>query len=143
MPWVNENYAVSNSSSRRAFGGLALGGTLTFSMLFNATDYFSSYCVMSPTPAPATGNSQYNVTHNPDLRNVGILTGAGFYDTTFNAARDWETTLAAENITYLSHYSMNGAHEWSTWQEIAYVYLKKALWKPVPYSRKTSLGQDR
>ncbi|KAJ6016083.1 hypothetical protein N7540_010674 [Penicillium herquei] len=141
MPWVDENYAVSNSSSHRAFGGLALGGTLTYAMLFNATDYFSSYCVMSPTPGPDGGDGQYNASFNPDLRNVGILTGAGFYDTTFNAARDWETTLAEQNVTYLSHYAMNGAHQWSTWQEIAYIYLREALWKPVPYGRKTSLKQ--
>ncbi|KAJ5707694.1 hypothetical protein N7488_007495 [Penicillium malachiteum] len=141
MPWVDENYEVSNSSSHRAFGGLALGGTLTYAMLFNATDYFSSYCVMSPTPAPDGGDGQYSASFNPDLRNVGILTGAGFYDTTFDAARNWETTLAEQNVTYLSHYVMNGAHQWSTWQEIAYIYLREALWKPVPYGRKTSLKQ--
>ncbi|KAJ6010776.1 hypothetical protein N7451_002188 [Penicillium sp. IBT 35674x] len=141
MPWVNENYDVSNSSSNRAFGGLALGGTLTLAMLFNATDYFSSYCIMSPTPAPSAGDQQYNATINPALRDVGILTGAGFYDTTFSAARDWETALAAENVTYLSHYSMSGAHQWSTWQEIVYIYLREAIWKPVPYGRKTSYNQ--
>ncbi|OJJ46520.1 hypothetical protein ASPZODRAFT_142334 [Penicilliopsis zonata CBS 506.65] len=134
MPWVEDHYAIANDSSQRAFGGLALGGTLTLAMLFNATDYFSSYCVMSPTPAPAAGDSQYNATTNPALRQVGILTGAGFYDTTFPAARDWEVALAVENVTYASHYSMTGAHEWSTWQEIVYVYLRDVLWRPVPYS---------
>ncbi|KAJ5101219.1 hypothetical protein N7456_007271 [Penicillium angulare] len=139
IPWVNENYNIRNSSSSRAFGGLALGGTLTLAMLFNATDYFSSYCIMSPTPAPFAEDPQYNSSIRPGLRDVGILTGAGFYDTTFNAARDWEATLAAENVTYLSHYSMSGAHQWSTWQEIIYIYLRDALWKTVPYGRKTSL----
>ncbi|KAJ5263158.1 hypothetical protein N7478_010763 [Penicillium angulare] len=142
IPWVNENYEISNSSTSRAFGGLALGGTLTLAVLFNATDYFSSYCIMSPTPAPSAGDSQYNSSINPGLRDVGILTGAGFYDTTFNAARDWETALAAENVTYLSHYSMTGAHQWSTWQEIIYIYLRDALWKPVPYGRRTSLDAE-
>lgn len=140
MPWVEDTYEVSNCSSHRAFGGLALGGTLTLAMLFNATDYFSSYVVMSPTPAPSAGDPQYNATQNPDLRKVGIFTGAGFYDTTFSAARDWETALAAENVSYLSHYAMNGAHQWSTWQEIAYYYLKDALWKPVPYTARASFG---
>ncbi|KAJ5645286.1 hypothetical protein N7507_011297 [Penicillium longicatenatum] len=141
MPWLNENYDISNSYSHRAFGGLALGGTLTLAMLFNATDYFSSYCIMSPTPAPSAGDPQYNATNDPGLRDVGILTGTGFYDTTFNAVRNWETALAAENITYLSHYSMSSAHQWSTWQEMIYICLKKALWIPVPYGRNTDFNQ--
>ncbi|KAJ5643325.1 uncharacterized protein N7484_005832 [Penicillium longicatenatum] len=96
---------------------------------------------MSPTPAPSAGDPQYNTTNDPGLRDVGILTGAGFYDITFNAARNWETVLAAENIPYLSHYSMSGAHQWSTWQEIIYIYLRKALWQPVPYGRNTDFNQ--
>lgn len=90
---------------------------------------------MSATPPPDAGSTQYD---NPDLRKVGIFTGAGFYDMTFTWNRDFQTALGQAGIDYLGHFPQNGAHQWSTWQEMLYMYLKTALWRPVPYTYQTS-----
>ncbi|KAG4416795.1 hypothetical protein IFR04_010050 [Cadophora malorum] len=135
FPFIEANYRVSTARSKKAFGGLALGGTFALTMLFNSTQNFSSYAIMSPTPGPAAGDPIYNTT---GLNDVGIFNGAGFYDNTFPAAREWEVALDKEEIGYLSHYPMNGAHQWSTWQQMLYVYLKDVLWEPTPYSSETN-----
>ncbi|KAH8660073.1 Alpha/Beta hydrolase protein [Xylariales sp. PMI_506] len=136
FPWVAENFRVSTEQEHRAFGGLALGGTFALTMLFNSTANFSSYAIMSPTPGPVAGDPIYAA--HPGVREVGIYTGAGFYDNTFSAAVAWQAALDQEDIGYLSHYPMNGAHQWSTWQQMLYVYLRDVLWRPTPYNAETS-----
>lgn len=105
-------------------------------MLFNSTANFSNYAIMSATPPPDAGSSAYY--DNPDLHQVGIFTGAGFYDLTFTWNRNLEEALGEAGISYLAHFPQNGAHQWSTWQEMLYIYLKTALWRDVPYTLDTS-----
>jgi hypothetical protein len=120
---------MSSDPAYRAFGRLSLGDGLTLNVLFNSTASFSSFAVMSPTPAPAAENIAYNSTA---LLNVGIFTGAAFYDLTFDWIRDFQAAMDEVGITYLSHFPQNGAHQWST------TYFKTALWRDVPYTAQTS-----
>ncbi|KUJ11845.1 alpha/beta-hydrolase [Mollisia scopiformis] len=130
IPWVESTYAVNSTPSSRAFAGLSLGGGLTLSMLFNATSTFSSYCIMSNTPSPEPDDPIWNQT---SLRSVGIFAGAGFYDAAFENSRNFQTRASAVDLAYLSHYPMYSAHQWATWQEILYVYLRRVIWRDVPY----------
>jgi enterochelin esterase-like enzyme len=134
IPWVEQTYSVNNSASTRAFAGLSLGGGLTLTMLFNATETFSSFCVMSNTPSPELDDPVWNQT---SLRKVGIFAGAGIYDIAFNNSQNFEQRMSTNGLTYLSHIPMYSAHQWATWQEILYVYLKGGLWKSVPYGPNT------
>lgn len=130
IPWVEKTYNVVPDPSRRAFAGLSLGGGLSIAMLFNATTSFSHFCVMSNTPSPEPGDPQYN---SSALRDIGIFLGAGFYDAAFENSMNMQDRLSDMRINYLSHYPLNGAHQWSTWQEILYMFLKFGIWRDVPY----------
>jgi hypothetical protein len=100
-------------------------------MLFNATTEFSSFCVMSNIPPPPLGDPQYQT---EGLNETGIFIGAGFYDAAFQNARNTQDRLTAAGIsTYLSHFPQNGAHQWSTWQDILWYYARYGLWHQTPY----------
>ncbi|KAF2093536.1 alpha/beta-hydrolase [Rhizodiscina lignyota] len=127
LPWVESHYSVYTDRTHRAFGGLSLGGALTLTMLFNATDTWGSVCVMSNVQGPAAGDPQYN---NPMLNQTDIWTGAGFYDFTFQYVRDFQEALTAAGVLgYQSEFYPYGDHDWHTWPDILWVWLKYGLWK--------------
>ena len=68
-------------------------------MLFNSRANFSSFAVISATPAPAAENRAYDSTA---LRNVGIFTGAAFYDLTLEWIWDFKAAMDEVGINYLS-----------------------------------------
>ena len=121
-----------------SFSGLSLGGGLTLTMLFNATNDFSSFCIMSNTPSPPAGDALYNSTA---VKSVEIFVGAGFYDIAFDNSRDFQARMTQAGLTkYKSHYPQNGGHQWSVWQEILYQYLRFGLWKKPNPKTVYSLG---
>jgi hypothetical protein len=83
-----------------------------------------------PDTSPEPGDPQYN---NNGLRDVGIFLGAGFYDLAVTNSQNMQARLSEVGINYLSHYSLNGAHQWSTWQDILYKYLRYGIWTKTPY----------
>ena len=127
LPWVESTLRVSPTPSRRAFAGLSLGGGLAATMLFNATSTFSAYNVMSNIPFPALGDPIYE---NPELRNVSIFLGAGFYDIAFQNSRNAGQRLDAAGLShYQNYYFPDGGHQWSSWQEILWVWGRTGIWK--------------
>ena len=134
---VEELFDAIPDAESRAFSGLSLGGGLTISMLLNATDYFGSYCIMSNIPAPKAGSPEYN---NPRLKDVCIFTGAGFYDALLIPTQNLQIRLGTVGAFGLTHTPFNGAHQWSTWQEILYYYFQYGLWKSTPLRIQPSSG---
>lgn len=88
VPYVEANWQAETTSDRRAFGGLSLGGGLTLNMLFNATEDFSHFAVMSNIPSPLPTDPIWNKT---PLREVGIMSAGGFYDIAFENVRNFQT----------------------------------------------------
>jgi hypothetical protein len=88
VPYVEGNWQAETTPDRRAFGGLSLGGGLTLNMLFNATEDFSHFAVMSNIPSPLPTHPIWNKTA---LREVGIMSAGGFYDIAFENVRNFQT----------------------------------------------------
>ncbi|KAI0867733.1 carbohydrate esterase family 1 protein [Hypoxylon argillaceum] len=136
FPWVEENLAVCDEPSCRAFAGLSWGGRLTHEMYVNATDYFSHFGMFSPATDPPYISSE-TVRNRPELAEKGIFVAYGLYDSVFSRARDLESALHLSGVEFLSRVTPFGSHYWNTWQDNLWWYGVKALWKDAPFSAKS------
>ncbi|OCL11749.1 carbohydrate esterase family 1 protein [Glonium stellatum] len=127
IPWVESNFHTISEPTGRAWGGLSLGGGLSITMLLNATNIFSHVCIMSNTPSPLPNDPQWN---NTGINSVDIFLGAGFYDKAFDNSRSMQDRLSAAGVlNYRSRYFPGGGHDWHTWQDILYTWLRNELVK--------------
>jgi enterochelin esterase-like enzyme len=86
IPWVESTFSVYIDRDPHAFTGLSLGGGLSLTMLFHATESFGYVGIMSNTTAPEPGDPQCN---NPLLNHTGVWCGAGFHDAEFDNSRNF------------------------------------------------------
>lgn len=133
FPWVEDTFSVSTDPSRRAFGGLSLGGVLTYEMFINSTSYFGYFGIMSGALQPSAVQSMYinqsMVSTNPDLATRGLLVGFGTYDAAFEDCRRLQLALDTVGISYISRIVPYGSHFYNTWEDILWHWGRFSLWK--------------
>lgn len=144
FPYIEATYSVSNSSSRRAFAGLSLGGILTYEMYLNATSYFDYFGIFSGALGPTATASQYlNATQlaaNPALAQKGVFVGFGLFDIAFTDCRNLQAALDSLAIQHVSWVAPYGSHYWNTWQNALWLFGVTSLWKDVPFTTATGHG---
>nr|OQO19088.1 hypothetical protein B0A51_13171 [Rachicladosporium sp. CCFEE 5018] len=130
IPFIESKFRADSTQSRRAFAGLSLGGGLTATMLFNATETFGTYNVMSNIPFPVQGDPIYQT---PGLKDVGIFLSAGFYDIAFQNSINSGARLDAAGLSgYQNYYFPEGGHQWASWQAILWTWGKGNWWDIKP-----------
>ncbi|KAJ4390702.1 hypothetical protein N0V93_004300 [Gnomoniopsis smithogilvyi] len=141
FPFVEATYAVSNSSSRRAFAGLSLGGILTYEMYINATSYFDYFGIFSGALGPTANASQYlnaeQLAANPSLANKGVFVGFGLFDIAFDDCRLLQAALDGLDIQHVSWVAPYGSHFWNTWQNALWLFGVTSMWKDLPFTPET------
>jgi enterochelin esterase-like enzyme len=144
FPWVEETFSVSTDPSHRAFGGLSLGGALTYEMYINATSYFGYFGIMSGALLPDADQSmrinKSMVQSNPDLATRGLLVGFGTYDAAFDDCRRLQVALDTLGIGYVSRMVPYGSHFYNTWEDILWTWGRVGLWKGKPVTDETGHG---
>ncbi|OJJ42342.1 hypothetical protein ASPZODRAFT_137356 [Penicilliopsis zonata CBS 506.65] len=150
FPYIEDNYRVSNESSRRAFAGLSQGAFVTYEFYTAYTSYFGYFGFLSGAAATNSENeapplSEYvnasMAAANPDLLDRGIFVSYGQYDVLYTDARRMQEALDALNVTYVSRFIPWGYHFWNTWQDAFWHFGRAALWQPLPFTRYTGYGQ--
>lgn len=138
IPYVEENYNVSSEISDKALAGLSQGAKLTNFALIDEPDAFSYYglfsCSVSWSWPQLEDYSAY--------KDCSIYLAAGFADHYLISASyhdeldctlvGFKEDLEAAEITYNqggSYVTVDGAHDWFTWQQILKDYVTTTLWK--------------
>lgn len=138
FPYVEANYHVSRSPSRRAFAGLSLGSVLTYEMYINATSYFGYYGMFSGALLPGHQLGDYvnrNMTaKNPALLDRGITVGYGQYDIAFDDSKLLQQALDSVGVRNINRFVPWGFHWWNTWQDCLWTFGRLGLWKGKPYT---------
>ncbi|KAJ4413840.1 hypothetical protein N0V82_008282 [Gnomoniopsis sp. IMI 355080] len=146
FPYIEATYSVSNSSSRRAFAGLSLGGILTYEMYINATSYFDYFGIFSGALGPTANASQYisaeQLAADPSLATKGVFVGFGLFDIAFSDCRQLQAALDGLEIQHVSWVAPYGSHFWNTWQGALWNFGVTSLWKDLPFTTATGHGSD-
>jgi enterochelin esterase-like enzyme len=142
VPYVESRYNVSTSASQRAAAGQGFGGSITESLLFNYTNEFGYYGIMSP-------GSLANFT-TPDPPSVGADQVAAMRKASIFVGGGWqEPSVTPTGTTGGGHYYhaeavrtfvelglpvtpdfVNGGHSWYTWRLTVKDFLTRVAFFP-------------
>jgi S-formylglutathione hydrolase FrmB len=113
LPYMAENYNISDKPERRAFAGYSMGGATVGYALFHNTDDFKYYGLLS---APMTPDVAPDYTL-PALMDKKIFMSSGLYD--YVSTRSLYSVFpdADGNLVLLTDYSNNG-DEGSTYEYV-------------------------
>jgi enterochelin esterase-like enzyme len=147
LPYMVENYNVSEDSNRRAFAGLSMGGATTMHAYFNNTDDFQYYLSLSPALIEGV-NPDYTI---ENLAEKTLFFGYGSYDYVVMSAV-YRVTHGSDEVTplwgwvgfghiYQYFYDLNAAgisftnlelhygHTWTLWRECMSYAFDNVLWQ--------------
>ncbi len=138
MPYVEENYNVSTEVAGKAFAGLSNGAKLTNEIFINDPAEFSYYGLFSGSSAWAWPELE----DYSEYQNANIYLAAGYADqlmmqNTYHTDGDktlmgLKELLDEADIEYNNggcYVTVEGAHDWFTWQQMFKDYVTTTLWK--------------
>lgn len=135
IPFVEENYNVSEEPSDRAFCGLSMGGMTTTNMYFDYPTEFGYFGIFS-------GSDMTAVKDTDGLDQPTVMVAAGTCDIASekimpnddpNALKKYEDLVKwandnnMENIHAAGYYE--GSHDWFVWSQCFYHFATEYLWK--------------
>ncbi|MDO4548370.1 MAG: alpha/beta hydrolase-fold protein [Clostridia bacterium] len=148
IPNMTEKYNASDDPARRAFAGLSMGGATTAYTLFNHTEEFDTYIMLS---APFLGDIQPDFTM-PELKEKNLFPGYGDYDfvvtrSLYHLEPDADGNLIplmsakSEGSTFEYVVGLNNegveimtvnypyGHDWVLWRKLMVKVFDDVLWK--------------
>lgn len=138
MPYVEENYNVSTEAAGKAFTGLSNGAKLTNEIFINDPAEFSYYGLFSGSSAWAWPELE----DYSEYQNANLYLAAGYADqlmmqNTYHTDGDktlmgLKELLDEAGIEYNNgggYVTVEGAHDWFTWQQMFKDYVTTTLWK--------------
>jgi enterochelin esterase-like enzyme len=127
IPFVEQNYNVSNRSEDRAFAGFSAGGSRAFTIMYDNTDLFGYHAAWS-SGGPAANQAQID-----RLKAVpgGIMIGTGLQDRLGNIAQNSIARAAALRAAgvELDEYNVPGVHTWHVWRPLLNHYLREVAFR--------------
>lgn len=137
IPYMEENYNVSTDPEDRAYAGLSMGGMTTSHMLMRQPDDFGYFGIFSGADA---GNPGLDGCDVEAMRRSKIFLGMGIYDPAYYAYSTLEPPfepisipafqdVLSRNFVPYDYLLVNGGHDWSTWRQLLYKFVKDILWK--------------
>ena len=159
IPYLEQNYNVSEESKDRAFAGFSMGSMVTSYMAFNHANEFGYFGIFSGTNIEcwkyeegftldvdkfnddeAYRQTVYDsVIFSDDLLDAVVFTQAGNYDTAV-LANGWSADMAYEMIRDVMSQNMPeghfidgglipGSHDIYTWAQCLYNFANNICWK--------------
>ena len=139
IPYIEENYNVSESAADRGFCGLSRGGRITSSLFMFYPEDFAYY---APLSGGATNLYSSESVDLEGMKKADLYLGAGFIDNaslkrTINQEGDNGTIsfawlMDSIGVDYNDNGSaaiVPGAHDWFTWPQLVLDYFTNYLWK--------------
>ncbi|WP_193241890.1 Ig-like domain repeat protein [Streptomyces phaeolivaceus] len=131
IPFVEDNFHVSDRPEDRAFAGLSAGGQRANDLLFNATEefgYFGSWS-LGGAGAPPVADSRWQ---NPALRTrLGLHVGGGRFDASHMSqgqAMAYQSNLEANDIPFVET-TLDGVHSWDVWRRLLRTFVTEVAFK--------------
>ena len=129
IPFIEDNYNVSSSSSERAFCGLSMGGMTTSYLYMYASDVFSYFGSFSG----AICSDDLIDLSGPLTNKPALMIGTGEEDFGYNmlpeiSAKYFIGKLNEANME-VSTYFVPGAHDWVVWPTLFTYFAENVLWK--------------
>lgn len=123
MPEAEANFNISTEQSRRAIGGLSLGGSQSLAIGFSHPELFSHVTAFSPamgaTTDPETGGVNYDdvLADTARINNALqlVFLGVGVDDTLFDSIESFNQQMSNHGIEH-SFRVTQGAHTWEVWK---------------------------
>ncbi|MFT4085002.1 MAG: alpha/beta hydrolase-fold protein [Nocardioides sp.] len=146
IPWTESHYDVSADADRRAIAGQGFGGSIAQSMLYNHTDTFGYYGIMSPgSRANFTTPDDSTVTDAQvaAMKTKGIFVSGGYLEpavTPFGSSHGghWYHAQAVKALTDLgvpvTPDFVFGGHDMYTWRITIHDFLTRVAFRPTPTS---------
>jgi enterochelin esterase-like enzyme len=127
IPYVEQNYNVSDRAQDRAFGGFSAGGSRAFTIMYDNTDLFGYHAAWS-WGGPAATQAQID-----RLKAVpgGIHIGTGLQDRLGNIAQNSLARVAALKAAGVAihEFNVNGVHVWDVWRQMLNNYLRTVAFR--------------
>lgn len=120
LPFIEDNYNVSDKAEDRAFAGLSMGSMITQSIINYDASTFGYF-------GPWSGGMSVR----PDAPNLGdtyIFFGSGLYEGGVDTT-NLEGSDAKYKVTRVA-----GAHDFNTWCQLFTIFVRDYLWKPEMFS---------
>ncbi|MFI9776768.1 alpha/beta hydrolase-fold protein [Streptomyces sp. NPDC051956] len=142
LPYVESHYHVSTSPSQRAVGGQGFGGSIAMSLLFQDTDRFGYYGILSPgviAPFTVPDASDISATQVTAIKKAGVFVGGGWQEPSVTpsgvhgAGHSYHarvvSTLAEKGVGVTADF-VNGGHEWFVWRLLIKDFLTRTAFFP-------------
>lgn len=120
IPYIEQNYNVSDDAKDRAFAGLSAGGmtaTSVYQTLAGEFGYFGIWSYNLPTDVASVPNYDYPT----------LMLGYGHFDFGKTNYPAFISSLEAAGADF-DYYEINGAHDWGVWRNLLSKFVKDYLW---------------
>ncbi|MEV4536741.1 alpha/beta hydrolase-fold protein, partial [Asanoa sp. NPDC049518] len=127
IPFVEQNYNVSNRSQDRAFAGFSAGGSRAFTILYDNTELFGYHAAWS-IGGGAQAPSQAQVDRMKTVPG-GIFLGTGNQDgSTAQGLHARAEVLRSLGIDVTEQY-FDGMHTWHVWRPLLNHYIRNVAFR--------------
>ncbi|NEE01883.1 alpha/beta hydrolase-fold protein [Phytoactinopolyspora halotolerans] len=123
IPFVEQNYNVSDRAEDRAFGGFSAGGSRAYTVMYDHTELFGYHAAWS------AGEREANEAQIDRMKAVtgGIMIGTGLQDHLGNIAENSQLNAAALKAAGvdIDEHNVPGTHTWHVWRPLLNHYLRE------------------
>lgn len=134
IPYMEENYPVSDQPSDRAFAGLSMGGMTASHVYYDCADQFGYFGIFSGSDAAI----DTSVSDLETLKKPFVMIGAGKFDMAYvndsygqegdRTSLGFKENMTEAGISYRFH-EVDGAHDWFVWPQLLNLFAENYLWR--------------
>jgi len=122
MPFINDNYPVSNERNKRAIAGLSMGGMESLNIGIRMPEIFGYIGAFSSAPGLPLTVPQMKL---PDeyMNNTFIMICCGLEDSLLTYSQTYNQSLTANGVQ-TTYYTIDGGHDFRVWKNGLYHFAK-------------------
>jgi len=122
MPFINDNYPVSNERNKRAIAGLSMGGMESLNIGIRMPEIFGYIGAFSSAPGLPLTAMQMNL---PDeyKNNTLIMICCGLADSLLSYSQTYNQSLVDNGVQTI-YYTIHGGHDFTVWKNGLYHFAK-------------------
>ena len=123
MPFIKENYPVSEKREERAIAGLSMGGMEALYIGVSMPETFGYIGAFSPAPGLPLTAEQMTLP-GEYKNNTFILICCGNQDGLLSFSSSYHANLENSQIKHLTYYTIDGGHDFEVWKHGLYNFAK-------------------
>ena len=126
MPFIEENFNVSDNPENRAVAGLSMGAALAFGAYLHNTADFGYFGFFSPPTGLANAAAAgTNLSELPNRDVPMLFNGYGMFATGYDGLPNMLTDADID----FAHYVVPGHHDMNTWAQLFAIFARDYLWQ--------------